>query len=105
MICYKCKFKIDLTGTKLKFRDTCDNCGVDLHVCRNCKYYLVGKPNDCIVPNTEYIADREKFNFCEDFVPIEKEKEKPLDKTDISKKLFGEDNDGDSPSSFDSLFK
>jgi hypothetical protein len=26
-----------------------------------------GKPNDCIIPNTEKVADREGPNFCDAF--------------------------------------
>lgn len=28
---------------------------------------MPGKPNDCLVPGTEFIADREAMNFCEEF--------------------------------------
>jgi hypothetical protein len=36
-------------------------------VCKNCRYYAPGKPNDCAVPGTEWIKDREAMNFCEEF--------------------------------------
>lgn len=107
MICFKCKTEIDLSGKKVGFRDTCDACGTDLHICKNCKYYFPGKPNDCLVPNTEYVTDREKFNFCEDFSPQNVSKNFDfLKKEDIAKKLF-KDSDGedDFPNSLDSLFK
>ena len=61
MFCYKCHFKLDTK--KIGFRDTCEKCLTDLHVCKNCKYYSIGKPNDCSYPNTEYVSDREKNNF------------------------------------------
>jgi hypothetical protein len=107
MICFKCKTSIDLSEKKIGFRDACETCGTDLHVCKNCKYYFPGKPNDCLVPNTEYVSDREKFNFCEDFAPQNLSKSPlSLKKEDIAKKLFKDnDNDDDFPSSFDSLFK
>ena len=28
---------------------------------------MPGKPNDCAVPGTEYVRDREAANFCEEF--------------------------------------
>ena len=34
--------------------------------------------NDCIIPGTEYIADRASANFCEEFKLLEKNPEKPL---------------------------
>ncbi|MBX7065766.1 MAG: hypothetical protein K1X28_00905 [Parachlamydiales bacterium] len=74
---------------KIGFRDTCPSCGIDLHTCTGCRYYSPGKPNDCLVPGTEYIRDREAPNFCEDF----------KGKTDFQeKKPEGKKN-------FDSLFK
>ena len=104
MQCYKCKNKLDFANKKIGFKYTCPFCETDLHVCKNCKYYEVGKPNDCIVPNTEYVNDREKNNFCEDFVFIKK-LDDPSFKTrkDVSKKLFKDDDDENK--SFDSLFK
>lgn len=69
MKCYHCGNAPDLSGAKVPFRAACDACGRDLHVCKNCKYYAPGKPNDCAVPGTLYVKDREAYNFCEDFAP------------------------------------
>ncbi len=55
---------------KIGFRAVCLHCNSDLHVCKNCRYFAPGKPNDCLVPGTEYIRDREAANFCEDFKPL-----------------------------------
>ncbi len=52
---------------KIGFRAICPHCGIDLHTCRGCRYYSPGKPNDCLVPGTEYIRDREAANLCEEF--------------------------------------
>ena len=67
MNCWKC-FK-HLTEEKISFRTVCPHCDVDLHTCTNCRYYAPGKPNDCLVPGTDYIRNREAANFCEDFKP------------------------------------
>lgn len=104
MYCHKCKKKLDLPSKKIGFKETCFFCEADLHVCKNCKYYSIGKPNDCLVPNTEFISDREKNNFCEDFkIKDTLDSENFKSKKDISKKLF--DDDDNSDNSFDSLFK
>lgn len=69
---------------------TCNFCDADLHVCKNCKYYAPGKPNDCLVPGTDLIQDREKANFCEEFrlkTPIEGQK----DRFEKARKIFQED--------------
>lgn len=88
--CWKCRRDVDI-GSKLSFRAVCVYCGIDLHVCKNCRYFAPGKPNDCLVPGTEFVRDREAANFCEDFVI-----RKPLDAADAdpmkkAKQLFGED--------------
>ncbi|MBI5346255.1 MAG: hypothetical protein HZB76_03850 [Chlamydiae bacterium] len=88
MYCFKCKKKLD-TPKKVGFRDSCLYCGADLHVCKNCRHYAPGKPNDCNVPNTEFVKDRERFNFCEDFSPLDTPSmEKTHRKDEIAKKLF-----------------
>lgn len=66
MICWKCKKELE-PGMKLLFRTVCPHCDIDLHVCVNCRFYAPGKPNDCNVPGTDFIRDREALNFCEEF--------------------------------------
>jgi hypothetical protein len=107
MLCFKCKNKLNLPN-KIGFKETCPFCEADLHVCKNCKYYMPGKPNDCNVPNTEFVSDKEKYNFCEEFKFNKKINTQSNIKTkkDISKKLFKDSDDNDfENNSFDSLFK
>jgi len=101
MYCPKCKSKL---SEQISFRSTCENCEIDLHVCVNCKNYSIGKPNDCFVPNTEYVSDREKNNYCEDYSPLKAPTDdKKASKDEVSEKLFGEKEDTEKKS-FDSLF-
>lgn len=72
MNCWKCGSLLDNVDRKISFRAVCDNCGISLHCCKNCKNYAPGKSNDCLVPGTEYVSDREANNFCEDFELLEK---------------------------------
>lgn len=89
-VCYKCGHPLpELDFSKIGFRASCDHCGCDLHVCKNCVFYQVGKPNDCLVPGTEYVSDREKANLCESFKLLGKKIDTPKSKDDIEKKLFG----------------
>jgi len=69
MNCYKCGAQLPAPpiGGKIDFRAACEKCFADLHCCKNCKFYFPGKPNDCLVPGTDFIADREKNNYCEEF--------------------------------------
>ena len=91
MYCFHCQKKIELEQGKVGFRSSCPFCDFDLHICKNCKFYLVGKPNDCIVPNVELVQDKEKYNFCEEFRPNDLPSEKKSSSSDdVSEKLFGE---------------
>lgn len=65
--CWKCQKIVSHEPLKIGFRAQCQHCGVDLHTCTNCRYYCPGKPNDCLVPGTDSIKDREAMNFCEEF--------------------------------------
>lgn len=91
MHCWNCgkPYEIPLYG-KLSFRASCEHCLVDLHCCKNCKYYKVGQPNDCLVPGTDFISDREKYNFCEEFSCLG---------------LAPTENKSDKKKNFDDLFK
>ncbi|MES2199738.1 MAG: hypothetical protein V4489_06185 [Chlamydiota bacterium] len=68
MQCWNCGAGLEVG--KISFRGFCEACQADLHCCQNCKYYQVGLPNDCKIPGTEYVADRVKNNFCEEFSPL-----------------------------------
>jgi hypothetical protein len=67
MNCWKCKKNLGQLDLKIGFRTACEYCSSDLHVCKNCRYYSPGKPNDCSIPETDPIRDREAANFCESF--------------------------------------
>lgn len=105
MDCWNCGAALDdPPGGKLSFRATCDKCSGWLHCCRNCRNYKPGLPNECMVPGTDYIADRTANNFCDEFQLLGKAPSAKADPKDVSKKLFGDE--GEPPKKgFDSLFK
>ncbi len=84
--CWKCHQKSD---SPINFKSLCQACGSYLHTCVGCQFYQIGKPNDCQIPNTEPIRDREHFNYCEDFKSVSEvsKKDKPSVE-DIAKRLF-----------------
>ncbi len=89
MFCWKCGKSLDLPlSGKISFREECSHCHADLHCCENCIYYTLGKPNDCAVPGTDYVADRAKMNFCEEFKILGKPPTAAPDPKTIAKKLF-----------------
>ncbi len=90
MKCWKCDRDADV-GEKIGFRAICDHCGSWQHVCVNCHNYHVGKPNDCAIPGTEFVSDREKRNFCEEFGLKTKEKRSGPTKEDVARRLFGDE--------------
>lgn len=56
------------TGGKPEFRATCPACGAWVHVCVNCSHYDPGAYHECRASATaEYVGDKEKFNYCEEF--------------------------------------
>lgn len=89
--CWKCHKKISDEPIQIGFRAVCMHCSVDLHVCKNCRYYAMGKPNDCLVPGTDFIRDREASNLCEEFKP-KTGFEKENDSLEKAKRLFGDSN-------------
>lgn len=89
MRCWKCNAEIlQEAERKISFRELCDRCQAWLHCCKNCRNYKPGASNDCAIPGTEYVADREACNFCEDFKVLGEGPKKTLNPKDIAKRLF-----------------
>ena len=91
MHCLKCNQELD-PYQKIHFRDTCPKCSFDLHTCKMCRFYQVGKPNDCLIAMVDLVQDKEKFNYCEDFKPHlhgQAQAEKYPSINDVEKKLLG----------------
>lgn len=108
--CWHCGTAVeDPPGGKLPFRAICEACSSWLHCCRNCKNYKPGLPNDCAIPGTEQIADREACNFCDEFQLLGAGPTRTADSSDVARRLFG-DSDHEQKSAppkdnFDDLFK
>lgn len=43
----------------------CQKCKADLHACRQCLWYDTHAAKQCREPMAEWIADKEKANFCD----------------------------------------
>ena len=68
--CFACSAAVALaSGERVGFRDACEGCGADLHVCRNCAHHDPSAYNECREPGTERVSDRERANRCEWFAP------------------------------------
>jgi hypothetical protein len=108
--CWKCGTELpDPPRGKLPFRALCDKCLSSLHCCRNCRHFKPGMPNDCLIPGTEYISDREATNFCEEFHLLGQAPLASPDPKEVENKLFGENTTTpkkDKPKTkFDNLFR
>ena len=66
-VCFFCHEPLVIVG-KVSFRELCPNCGMDVHVCRNCEFYDPGRANNCREPAAEKVRDPEARNTCEYFV-------------------------------------
>lgn len=70
MQCHGCGADRPLAaGERIGFRETCDACGRDLHVCKNCRFHDPSAYNECREPNAERVSDRERANRCDYFAP------------------------------------
>ena len=72
MLCHACQAEVPLAaGESLGFRDTCDGCAADLHVCLNCAHHDPAAYNACREPNAERVLDADRANRCDYFRPRE----------------------------------
>ena len=62
--CFSCGLvhKLERVG----FRQACD-CGEDMHVCLNCKFYDLKSYNECREPSAERIQAKDRSNLCDFF--------------------------------------
>ncbi|HLG15804.1 MAG TPA: hypothetical protein VJH03_15060 [Blastocatellia bacterium] len=92
MICHHCKCEIKVERFVAR-GDECPHCGEDAHCCLNCHNYDPSAHNRCREPQAEWVADRERANFCDFFIPNKLSPSgKPSDTPDVRK-------------AFDDLFK
>jgi hypothetical protein len=93
MLCQACQTEIPLAaGESIGFRDACDRCRADLHVCLNCAHHDTSAYNGCRESSSERILDRDRANRCEYFRPTSKAR------------AAGEDRD-EAMADLESLFK
>jgi hypothetical protein len=64
--CFRCGSVIPEEAPVLR-ESECERCSEDLHCCRNCRFYEPAVSNQCSEPLAEWVADKERSNFCEYF--------------------------------------
>ncbi len=78
------------------FNNTCASCGMALHACANCRFYVPKGQVRCLVPGTERILDFRAGNRCKAF--------EFLDGTLAPRQTAAEGHD-DPRAAFERLFK
>ena len=69
--CFRCGASLASLSLPLSRRDECPECSAHLHVCRMCRYFDPAAVRQCLEDDAEDVADKERLNFCEWFVPSE----------------------------------
>ena len=64
--CHACGAVIE-TREKIRRADECSQCGRDLRCCRNCRHFDPAVHNQCREVVAEWVADKERANFCDYF--------------------------------------
>ncbi len=68
MICHSCGSNRKMEG-KVRRAEVCSACDADMHCCLNCENFDEAAHNKCREPQTDWVPDREKANFCDYFLP------------------------------------
>jgi hypothetical protein len=69
MECFACSAPVELGGgERVGFRDACDQCSADLHVCKNCAHHDPSAYNECRESSAERVSDRDRANRCDYFL-------------------------------------
>ena len=65
--CAQCGRLLEVIGNAVGRRDTCPDCGADIHSCRMCRHFDPASAKECKEPFAEVPADKDDANFCEFF--------------------------------------
>ena len=76
--CFHCQATLDFAqGYKISFREQCDHCSSDIHICKMCQFYDNSAYNECREPMADRILEKEKANFCDYFILYGKSDKNP----------------------------
>jgi hypothetical protein len=64
--CHHCGRELSVLA-KIGRTEGCPFCHSDLKCCLNCRLHDPGANNQCLEPQTEWVTDKDKANFCEFF--------------------------------------
>jgi len=84
--CWSCGQVTEMED-KVRRNDECIHCSTDMHSCKNCQYHDPGSHNECTETISEYVADKERANFCGMYRAFQGERAPTEDITDAKAKL------------------
>jgi len=84
--CSHCRKEVE-TDRFFTKKSVCPECGRDLRVCLNCRFYSESAHNKCSEPKAEFQRSRDKANFCDYFVFREGSPSTSDDREDALKRL------------------
>lgn len=67
--CYRCGTSLATLSLPLSRHDVCPDCGVQLHVCRMCRFFDPQVPGQCLEDDADDVFEKERANFCDWFKP------------------------------------
>ena len=65
--CHKCGKEWVSDKRQPGVKEFCPECTAYLHCCKNCRFHDPRAHNQCLIPNTEWVAERAGCNFCDEF--------------------------------------
>ena len=65
-VCFACGAKVT-NRDRVPFKELCPECEAFLHCCKNCRLYSPDVHNHCLSNTTEFVPDRERGNYCDEF--------------------------------------
>lgn len=70
VICPECSTPASFDG-HLPFREECERCSADLHVCVTCRFHDRFAADECRETSADPVARKDRRNLCEYWKPLE----------------------------------
>ena len=67
--CPACRAEHSFEGT-LSFREECERCAADLHVCLTCRFHDEYADNECRETQADPVQQKDRRNLCEYYKPL-----------------------------------
>ncbi len=79
--CWNCRKT--LSPSDYGRQESCEGCGRDTHVCRNCTFYDPKYHNGCRENQADRVLEKERANFCDYFNPRNEHKDPAQEQKDL----------------------